>query len=374
MQQDANTRLGQYESVMPLHASKDVMLIRHTASQRLYVKKSVHRRSRGVYESLLEKTHPNLANIVDVIDDGQEHITVIEEYIQGQPLSALVEQAKAMQPVWAMQAALQLCDALTFLHTQQPPIIHRDIKPSNIMCASDGSIKLIDFDASRIFRQDAPRDTVILGTAGYAAPEQFGFAQTDARSDIYALGVVLSTMLTGEHPQQTPYQGDADIAAILSRCMHIDPQSRYADAAALREDLRRVQAKLQTDASHQQAQPADTPKQTRRYYAAAPPGFRSGTPWKMAVALAGYAAIVWISLQITSSDPRQSITTFVKFDFALMLLTLVAVYTNYLQVQNLLPLFASNSMPKRMAAYGISTLFVLFLFVVLLAIANVILS
>lgn len=115
----------------------------------------------------------------------------------------------------------ELCSVLEFLHGKD--IIHRDIKPSNISLANDGHIRLIDFDAARMPKEDLEQDTRLLGTRGYAPPEQYGFAQTDARADIYSLGVTLEQLL-GDKAHKKRYK------RIIGKCTNLNPDKRYQSA------------------------------------------------------------------------------------------------------------------------------------------------
>ncbi|MCR5208153.1 MAG: serine/threonine protein kinase, partial [Eubacterium sp.] len=128
---------------------------------------------------------------------------------------------------------LETCDALVPLHANG--FIHRDVKPENIMITKDGTVKLIDFNASREFSLSSTRDTVQIGTIGYASPEQLGIAQTDARTDIYALGVLLNVMLTGKHPSIKLADGRA--GKIVLKCTQIDPSSRFSSVEKLASEL-----------------------------------------------------------------------------------------------------------------------------------------
>lgn len=145
---------------------------------------------------------------------GGEKLFVRKEFIEGQTAGSAKLSEKQCRGILR-----ELCDVLAFLHGKG--IIHRDIKPSNILLAEDGHIRLIDFDAARMPRKDSEQDTMLLGTRGYAPPEQYGFAQTDERADIYALGVTMKQLL-GERADKPGYR------RILSRCTNLDPDKRIS--------------------------------------------------------------------------------------------------------------------------------------------------
>ena len=190
-----------------------------------------HYRGNGeVYRKLVGISCPNLPQIMETAErDGM--VAVLEEYIQGDSLAYLLEGA-LFSPAEARKITRQLCNALWVLH--QLGAVHRDIKPENVMIRGSEAI-LIDFDASRIFKSDTNQDTQILGTTGYAAPEQYGIAQTDERADIYSLGVLLNVMLTGKHPSKELANGR--LGRIVQKCTMVNPEKRYKSVLYLMEAL-----------------------------------------------------------------------------------------------------------------------------------------
>lgn len=150
---------------------------------------------------------------------------------RGDSLAYLLEGA-LFSPAEARKITRQLCNALWVLH--QLGAVHRDIKPENVIIQGSEAI-LIDFDASRIFKSDTNQDTQILGTTGYAAPEQYGIAQTDERADIYSLGVLLNIMLTGKHPSKELASGR--LGRIVQKCTMVNPEKRYKSVLYLMEAL-----------------------------------------------------------------------------------------------------------------------------------------
>ena len=190
-----------------------------------------HYRGNGeVYRKLLGISCPNLPQIMETAErDGM--VAVLEEYIQGDSLAYLLEGA-LFSHAEARKITMQLCNALWVLH--KLGAVHRDIKPENVMIRGSEAI-LIDFDASRIFKSDTNQDTQILGTTGYAAPEQYGIAQTDERADIYSLGVLLNIMLTGKHPSKELANGH--LGRIVQKCTMVNPEKRYKSVLYLMEAL-----------------------------------------------------------------------------------------------------------------------------------------
>jgi serine/threonine protein kinase len=151
--------------------------------------------------------HPGLARVSNFFNEGEMWFLVMD-WVDGETLSDRLRAAGGRLPVSESIAVIdQLCDVLQYLHNQQPPVIFRDLKPSNIMVNQQGQVKLIDFGTARFFKPEQSRDTVNLGTPGYAAPEQYGgIGQSDGRVDIYSLGVVLHELVTGHNPTITPFR------------------------------------------------------------------------------------------------------------------------------------------------------------------------
>lgn len=187
-------------------------------------------RSFEAYETLCGIKCENLPEIFDALSlkDGQ---IVLEEYIDGICLSQYME-IQRFTKKYAKKVLRSVLFALSVLHDRG--IVHRDVKPENVMIDNSGRVVLIDFNASRIIKS-AVRDTQILGTVGYAPPEQMGLSQTDARSDIYAVGVLYNVMLTGQHPSVSIASGRA--GRIIRKCTAVNPDERYQTATELRKSL-----------------------------------------------------------------------------------------------------------------------------------------
>jgi WD40 repeat protein/tRNA A-37 threonylcarbamoyl transferase component Bud32 len=192
--------------------------------------------------------HPSLPAIHDQFtEDGQWYLVM--EFIQGRTLESYLAKApKGRLPVREVfQITLQLCNVLNYLHSQNPPIIFRDLKPSNVMLTPEGQVYLIDFGIARHFKPGQSKDTVAFGTTGYAAPEQYGKAQTTPRSDVYSLGAVMHHMLTGDDPANTPFRfapllmpRPTGTWTFLRTMLEIDEYKRPADMRIVRQTLQRL--------------------------------------------------------------------------------------------------------------------------------------
>ncbi|NCC67168.1 MAG: serine/threonine protein kinase [Clostridia bacterium] len=177
--------------------------------------------------------HAGLPRFEESFEAG-ERLYVVREYVEGTSLKELLSQG-ALTEDEIRSAAVQLCDILSYLHGNTPPVIHRDIKPGNVVL-NDGKVFLIDFGISRIYDKDAGSDTVLLGTQDFAPPEQYGFAQTDCRSDIYSLGVLLRVLITGSAQADGKIK-NRQMAKVVKRCTSLDPSRRYKDAAQVKYAL-----------------------------------------------------------------------------------------------------------------------------------------
>ena len=240
-----------------------------------------------VETDLLKKLkHPNLPSIIDVIDEDDTFLIVMD-YIEGNSLETLLKEEGAQPQEKVISWGKQLCDVLGYLHRQKPPIIYRDMKPSNVMLKSDGTVTLIDFGTAREFKERSSRDdTVCLGTPGYAAPEQWGGSgQTDARTDIYCLGVMMFQLLTGESPHRLrPLREccpsvSAGLDVIVCRCTRVRKEERYQSCAELLYALEHYQ---EQDRAYRKEQTAKV-----RHFAV----------WLSGAFLLGAAALMFLGLE-----------------------------------------------------------------------------
>lgn len=186
-------------------------------------------------------SHPALPRFLAVYD-GEQKYCVLREYIPGETLQELADGIPFSKEK-TLSVVSQLCDVLEYLHTLVPPVIHRDIKPENVILREDGSVALIDFGIARVYRKNATHDTSSMGTAAFAPPEQYGFRQTDSRSDIYSLGILAGWMLTGStDPDSFAGIEDEKLGSLVRRCTAFDPANRYPSARDVSAALRKMQA------------------------------------------------------------------------------------------------------------------------------------
>ena len=204
---------------------------------------------------LADLLHPNLPRIYEHFTENERSYLVMD-FIEGQTVEEyLAKIGGGPLPVdQVVRWAQQICDVLNYLHTHQPPIVFRDLKPANVMMSESGHIFLIDFGIARIFKPGKQHDTVALGSPGYAAPEQYGKAQSTPRSDIYSLGALLHYLLTGIDPSEQPFffrpasqvnsAVNPALEALLKQMLDMDSERRPASAQDVLQALERATTKM----------------------------------------------------------------------------------------------------------------------------------
>ncbi len=231
---------------------------------------------------LAQLTHPNLPHIYEQFSEGN-HWYLVMDFIEGQTLEAHLAEApgRRLPTQEVLKLGIQLATVLGYLHTRQPSIIFRDLKPSNIMLTPDGRLYLIDFGIARFFKPGQTKDTAPFGSAGYAAPEQYGTAQTTPQADIYSLGATLHQALSGTDPSQNPFvfaslglAVPARLESLLLQMVETDKTRRPTSMQVVKEELQRLVA-LPVDTAA-----AETPTGPLLAPASAP-SFHPGAPMRL---------------------------------------------------------------------------------------------
>lgn len=226
--------LDKYEIMSRLGDNHDVFLVKGKDDGILYVQKTIELYAKDVYMYLLAHPINHIPAVKSVADDGYK-VTVIEEYVNGKSLADRISEKEKLSVQESLDYVKQLCLIVKDLHECVPPIIHRDIKPENIILYR-GEVFLVDLDASKFYTDNNTKDTYLLGTYGYAAPEQYGFGKAGISSDIYAIGKVLNTMLTGEVNGET----EGPLKDIIACCTEVDARNRYQSVEDLLNALKQV--------------------------------------------------------------------------------------------------------------------------------------
>lgn len=323
--------ISYYKTIAVINEPHQIYLVQHQETHKIYIKKVLDVFNIDVYKSLYDNPITGTPKIIDYIVDDNKLI-IIEEFISGCSLLDKIENGDLSFPD-ILNYMLDLCNILEKLHSQSPAIIHRDIKPSNVIITSYNRAVLLDFNAAKYYSKQANEDTVLLGTQGYAAPEQYGFGASSPQTDIYSLGIVFKEMLHAIN------YSDADTSSIISKCTRINPAERYKSIQELRKEL---------SAFQKQEVKVETPKEPINYL---PPGFRTKTPWKMAIALIGYLFIAWICFSLEMENTYGLALWIERFFSFLIVLFIVFSCFNYLDIQKYMPFY--NHRNKLMQILGI---------------------
>lgn len=198
----------------------------------LYIIKRVPAELKDVYIRISKVDNPNMAR-VHIIRTVEDSAFIVRDFISGETLSDVLASGTVFSEKKAARIVSDVCVGLKGLHSAG--IVHRDINPNNIIITPTGNACIIDYGIARSFRKEKSSDTFIMGTPGYAAPEQFGFTQSTDRTDIYAVGVLLNVLLTGKHPiEQT---ADGGLGRVVKKCIQVDQRRRYRNTDMIIKEL-----------------------------------------------------------------------------------------------------------------------------------------
>ncbi len=314
-----------------------VSVVQHSQTKKIGVKKILSVYNEDVYRYLMAHPVIGIPQILCVCRDGDD-LAVVEEYISGRTFEELLSEHGPFSEEETCRYGIQLCGILEQLHACSPPVIHRDIKPSNVMLTSSGALFLLDLNAAKFYHPGGTSDTVLLGTKGYAAPEQYGFGSSDIRTDIYSTGMFLNALLKGDFSPE-PAAGST-LGKVIGRCLQLNTADRYPDAASLRSALQQI---LTPEA------PADPPVyKTSKWML---PGFRTGDPTHMVLGTAGYLIMLYISSTLSVNGVAGPAIWLERVFCFLMMIGVVLFTSDYLGVQSHLPLCKSKK--KAVRIFGI---------------------
>lgn len=330
--------LTAYQEISPLCEKGHIMLVQNMQDQQLYVKKVVSAGNLGIYLQLKGAPVPHTPVIYGIYGENAlpeaedntgspknftgNSLTIIEEYISGSTLAEHLANGRRFSEKEVIDIAMKLCKILMKLHGMKPAIVHRDIKPANVMLSSDGTVTLLDFNAAKTENPCQSRDTVLLGTAGFAAPEQYGFSASSHQTDIYGLGVLMNLLLTRKMPTETIASGK--LKRIIRLCIQVNPKDRYQDVWELYGALRRTRSiRIQW----------------------LPPGFRSLKIYYMLPALLGYSLLFTFTWKAGYENYTVPYELF-QFYFMLLVFAFINImfYGDYLGIRRYFPFMRS---PKR---------------------------
>lgn len=359
---EEESRLSFYRELTVLDEKKNIVLVQDIRNSELCVKKTLDIYSRDVYEQLASVRIEGVPAVKEcVADDGK--LIVVEEYVQGRSLKQVLDEQGLLNEEQAYDIAVQLADVLVRLHQLEPAIVHRDIKPSNIIIEKNGHVNLIDFNAARHVNADKNEDTRMLGTVYFAAPEQFGFGQSDERTDIYGLGATINYIMTGDKPGAGI--AECRFSDILKKCLMVDAKDRYQSAEELRGVLDMLNYSIVQD-NRKKAETAFGKDNTisvvrtyrnirdiivKMYRKYQKRNYDIDTSWRRyllpgvycLIALVWYAVIVWMTITFAVTDSKTGIPvtggelTMYKIAVFVLLFGMTMWFGNYLNIRRKLP-------------------------------------
>lgn len=398
-------KLSCYEELTKLNENKKskIYLVRNKVDSKIYIKKVLTNYNLRIYEVLKENNLNNIPKIYEIFQDDNT-LTIIEEYINGNTLKEILDREGIINEERTIDYVLTLCDTLDKLHNLNPKVIHRDIKPSNIIISNDNILKLIDFDVSREYKENKSEDTVIQGTEDYAPPEQFGFIQTDERSDIYSTGVLINVLTTGEYPKNKLNKGK--LGPIIKKCIEFSPNDRYQKVIDLKEDLLKIKngsnnilinkiayrndnKDKKNSLKHKKdldinkkifnlkekankliikdkkiENEKEKEKITIKNFYKVIPGFRTGKKWKASLAILTYVFLI-LTFFIEKETEGVKNEILENASMVTLILLLIFLYSNFLGIKEKFPFIKSNNRIINLLGYILYSILIFIIFGVL---------
>lgn len=310
--------ISYYKTIAVINEMHNIFLVQHQETQKIFIKKILDVYNIGIYEHLYNNHIVGTPKIIDYCEEDNKLI-IIEEYIAGDSLQEKIQ--RSLLSISDILIYIQdLCNILEKFHSMTPEIIHRDIKPSNIIITSCNHAVLLDFNAAKFFSAESTEDTVLLGTQGYAAPEQYGFGVSSPQTDIYSLGIVLKEMVAS-------LLSPCDLFdSIIDKCIQLNPSERYQTVNELK---RAVSGLIKPERQH------IVSNHIAKFL---PPGYRTKTPWKMLVSSIFYLFISWMCLSLEIKNISGAALWLERIFVLSMMLFIVFGCFNYMDIQQLIPL------------------------------------
>lgn len=340
-------KLNVYKTVevIKVTESKRIELVYNQINHLYYIKRELKQFDYDTYQRLKDNPCDGFIGIIDLFL-VEEQLIIIEEFMNAPTLdTVLLNDYLSHEQI--LQIMDDICDTIHFLHKLNPPVIHRDIKPENIFYYRHHAI-IFDFDISREFDSSKTKDTQLMGSVGYAAPEQFGFSQSDSRSDVYALGVLLNVLLTKQFPQDQLYEGEE--TNVIEKATAIDPKQRYQSVREF---------KL---AMHQNEFLNDEAESTL-------PGFRKNKLSHKIIAVLYWMSCIGFARQVYLENGTDSQLIAMRIAVTIWTVSIPLLVFNYRGLHRVVLFNDSNNKIKRIA--GLVLTIFLFLFIVLLFVGTI---
>ncbi len=375
MKLEEELRLSFYKEIASVNERHGVKLVQHIDTGKIYVKKTLTHYDATIFEIIRDGHFFGVPVIKELIEsDG--YLIVIEDYISGHSVDELLGK-RPFTVEETIKVISDLCDILDPFHSNTPQIVHRDIKDSNVIIDNEGKVYLIDFDASKMVIKGRNRDTDLIGTEEYAAPEQYGFGQSDQRTDIYALGVLMNKMLTGRFPSEKLFDGE--LSRVVKKAISLDPENRYQDVQRLKSALNNY-GDEETDSVEVEiytSRQTDSDGILKRSLSRLPypirelPGFRSGRLLFFLPAMLWYIFLISMGFFAIAKDPEYTPAQNRFYDIATFLLFFIpTLYLgNYLGIRDRFPWMKSTNRTVEVARVvtGVAALIVILIIIVTIA-------
>lgn len=352
MNDSSRLAMSYYKTIAVINESHNIFLVQHQETKKIYVKKILDVYNNQVYQYLYENKILGVPQIIGLYEENNQ-LTVVEEFISGSSLQEKID-ANDITITLINRYMYELCEILEKLHSVNPPIVHRDIKPSNVMITEYDHVMLLDFNAAKYFADTDTTDTILLGTRGYAAPEQYGFGSSTPQTDIYSLGILLKE-LVGVLQDPTDKFDE-----IISTCTQMNPADRFQSMSTLKQAFLEIDNPMPSNIS-----------KSFTWKSLIPPGFRTLTPWKIGLSSMTYLFIFWLSLNM-QLDSETSLLLWLNRIFCLaIMLSVVFCSFNYCNVQRILPLCGhQNRILHYIGIILLDFIVALFLFMILIIIES----
>lgn len=310
-----------YNTIAAINSDHKIYLVQHRESGKIYIRKILDVYNPNIYEYLFEHHITGIPQLYNIYEENGQ-LTLIEEFISGVSLQEMID-ARTLTLDLVVRFMVELCSILEKLHVLEPPIIHRDIKPSNIIITPCNHVFLIDFNAAKYLTDTAGHDTVLLGTKGYAAPEQYGFGFSTPRTDIYALGILLKELSDALLIPTNIFD------TVIRKCTEMNPSDRMETVQALKSEIEKLQ-------THNSEKPQH--RAPAAWENLIPPGFRTKTPWKMLTASLIYLFIFWLCLSLEVKNASVFHLWLERITVLFIMLSIVFCCFNYCDILRFAPL------------------------------------
>ncbi|MGN0367557.1 MAG: serine/threonine protein kinase [Wujia sp.] len=382
MTQEEEYILSQYECLQEIsqagsQVNSRVFLVRNRQDGKIYIRKELPVAERAIFEKMrICSQMRGIPRIYHVIAEDDTKIIVIEEHLNHPTLDDLMKKLSVDD---VRMIFIKLCRIMQQLHSCYPCIVHRDIKPENIMVDLSGlhtkdaysGVYVIDFGAARHVEEGQTRDTRLMGTIDYAAPEQYGFAQSDARTDIYGIGATLNVCIETVFSYITTQEENESLnqmRRVVLTATQMAPADRFQSCKEMEDAL--IIGLPDRYFEDDKAQKKRRRKEEIKH-SPLPPGFRSKNPIHMVVAVVGYAFIAMVAGSDNFREPSIIFTMIERILVCGSLLSQVFIVTNYLDVQSKLPLVGHKNIFVRLFGFAISMIGAFFIFIMIAALIEI---